>query len=153
MPRFVIEVSNRKFSGPAYIHPGELVVDANGRKSIQVRAAGILLLHPNSETSPTRVQLTSEQFKQFSYDLEAKSEGKYGCAKEIDLFALDVDKQDRLQLSFAEAADMVASNVNDDEAALADQAKQAAEIEKLADDRDEEEIEADRVDTESMKGR
>jgi len=141
MTRFVVEVSNAKRNGPAYVHPGALM---NG--GVCVTATGILVLHPSTDADATRVQLTAQQFRDYSYDLEGKSAGKFGCAKDVALHAVNPDTGERVPLSFAEARELVEQNLNDDEAALADQAKQEAEIQKLADDRDAEEREADAVD-------
>lgn len=137
-PRFVIEVANAKRNGPAYVHPGELV---NGQ--VAVTAVGILVLFPSTDAEDTRVQLTSAQFKAYSYDLEAKVSGKYGCTRDIALSAVNPDTGERKSITFEEAAEIVALDLNDDAAALDDQARQAEEIQALADDRDEDEIAAD----------
>lgn len=145
-PRFVVEVANAKRNGPAYVHPGALVKGTDGRQQVAVTATGILVLHPSTDHDATRIQFTSQQFRDYSYELEAKSMGRFGCTKDVALSAVNPDTGERLPISFEEASDIVASNLNDDAAALADQAKQEAEIQKMADDRDEDEREADEVD-------
>lgn len=138
MPRYVIEVSNPNRNAPAFVHPGELV-----GKSVQCAVTGLLVLDPAGR-EPTRLALTAEQFRQFSYDLEGKSEGKFGCEKSIELHAADPDTGERVQLSFADASELFKKDLIDDAAALENQKKQAAEWAKACDDRDAEEKEADR---------
>lgn len=134
--KFVVEVTNVKRRGPAFVMPGRLVTGSDGRPRVEVSASGVLVLDP-SEDQPTRVRLTSAQFQEYSYDLEGKSEGKYGCERELQLNAVDVQTGERAVLSYREAAELVAANLNDDAAALEDQAKQAAELAKAASDLEE----------------
>lgn len=161
MPRFVIEVSNPDRNAPAFVHPGELVpvttLDAHGDRvpvfregqpvmQVQVQATGLLVLDPSGPRETSRIALTSEQFRQFSYDLEGKSEGKYGCDRSIELHAANADTGERMRISYAEAAELVAQSVTDDAAAIADQKKKAAEWAAACDDRTAEEKESDAAD-------
>lgn len=141
MPRFVIEVSNPSRYVPAFVHPGELVGG-----TVVAAVTGLLVLDPSGPREVSRIALTAEQFRQYSYDLEGKSAGKYGCEKSIELHAADADTGERMPVTYAEAAELVRERVTDDDAALADQAKKAAEWAQACDDRDAEEKEADAQD-------
>lgn len=125
--KYLVEVANAKRRGPAYVHADN--------------SSGVLFLDEDS-----RVPITAEQFAAFSFELEAKAEGKKGCAKEVRLYATDPTTGESMPISFDDAKGLFAQRLIDDEAALTEQAKQAAELNKLADDRDEEEREADAVD-------
>lgn len=140
MSRLVIEVSNIKRRGPAFVYPGRLVSDENGAQRVEVSQTGVLVMDP-SEHQDTSLKLTSAQFNAHSYELEGKSEGKYGCDRELKLHAVNLDSGERHPLTFAQAAEIVAENLNDDAAAEADQAKQAAEF--AAADKDEDDADED----------
>lgn len=161
MSRFVIEIQNGKYDAPAFVHPGRLIPcterNAQGEQvpvmrdgkpvmTLSVTATGVLVLHPGTRQNPSAVRVTSEQFREFSYEIEAKAEGKYGCEKEIEIYAVDADTGEKVRYSYAQAAELVEANLNDDAAALADQKRQDEEIQKLADSRDEEEKRADAED-------
>lgn len=146
MSKFVIEVSNIKRSGPAFVYPGRLVpvLDAEGKQigqQVEVSALGILVLDP-SEHQDTSVKLTGEQFQKYSYDFEGKTEGKHGCERELALHAVDVETGERQTITFAEALEIIAADLNNDEAAKADQAKQAEEFAKAASDLEDGTVEA-----------
>jgi len=139
MPKFVIEVSNVKRRGPAFVYPGRLMPDpAGGPARVEVSALGVLVLDP-SENQDTSVRLTSAQFLNYSYEIEGKTHGKYGCDRDLKLHAVDVESGEKLELSYAEALDIVVQGINDDAAAEADQKKQADELAKAALDLEEDE--------------
>ncbi len=140
MSKFVIEISNIRRRGPVVVHPGKLVEDAAapGGKRVEVSRVGVLVLDP-SEHEDTSIKLTGEQFQAHSYSLEAKLEGKHGCERELAAHAVDVETGEKQAITYAEAAEIIAADLNNDEAALADQAKQAAEFDAAAKGDDDEE--------------
>ncbi len=140
MSKFVIEISNIKRRGPAFVHPGKLIEDpaAPNGKRVEVSQTGVLVLDP-SEHEDTSIKLTGEQFQSHSYSIEAKTEGKFGCERELALHVVDVETGEKQAISYAEASELVAEKLNDDDAALAEQVRKAAEFDAAAKDDDDEE--------------
>ncbi len=128
MSRYVIEVVNtRRDGGPVYL--SGLALN--------------LLLTPSTDETETRIKITSEQFKLLAYDLEGFEGGKFGVPKQIALYLLDLDTGASERITFEQALKVITGGVNDDAAALADQNKQAAELDRLCSDLDQDEQDAE----------
>ncbi len=84
---------------------------------------------PAGPAKPSRIPVTSAQFRALARDIEGHAEGKFGVARDLQLWVCDLDSGERERTTFAQAAQVIELNMLEDSAAAELQAKQAAEVE------------------------
>lgn len=93
LDRFVIELEN--------IAPGARTVMTDPVSQTTLHFA------VGTARNPSRLPLTAEQFRLFSYDIEHRVHGLRGTEKDFVLWAVNLRTQERQQISFKQAQEIL----------------------------------------------